>query len=159
VGCSHRPLRQRCQTGGCDDQAIGTERFEFAFAPSYRLAGAIFGVRPATAWVEVDDATFRARYGPWRVTTPLSNVTRVEVTGPYAYPKTAGPARLAITDRGLSFTPNGERGLLIHFAEPVRGLDPFGLMRHPELTVGVAEPERLAQAITARIGEAAEAAS
>ena len=52
-------------------------------------------------------------------------------------------ARLAITDRGLSFTPNGDRGVLICFATPVRGLDPFGVLRHPELTVGVAEPERL----------------
>jgi hypothetical protein len=119
------------------------ERFDFAFARAYRLPGALFGVRPATAWVQVDESTLEARYGPWRVTTPRSNITRVAITGPYAYPKTAGPARLAITDRGLSFTPNGARGVLICFAEPVRGLDPFGVIRHPELTVGVAEPERL----------------
>ena len=107
----------------------------------------MFGIRPSTAWVEVGDSTFEARYGPWRVTTPLENITGTEVTGPYAFAKTAGPARLALSDRGLSFTPNGERGLLIHFAKPVRGLDPFGLVRHPELTVGVAEPERLAEAL------------
>jgi hypothetical protein len=124
------------------------ERFDFAFAPAYRLPGAVFGVRPATAWVEVRDSELYAQYGPWRVTTPLSNVTRVSITGPYAYPKTAGPARLAITDRGLSFTPNGDRGVLICFAVPVRGLDPFGLLRHPELTVGVAEPERLVDCLS-----------
>ena len=133
---------------------MATERFEFAFAPNYRLPGAAFGVRPSTSWVEVGDGLFKARYGPWRVTTPLSNITETEVTGPYAYPKTAGPARLAFTDRGLSFTPNGDRGLLIHFATPVPGLDPFRLLRHPELTVGVAEPERLAEAIASRIGAA-----
>jgi hypothetical protein len=33
------------------------------------------------------------------VRTPLTNVTGVDVTGPYAMWKTAGPARLAITDR------------------------------------------------------------
>jgi hypothetical protein len=132
-----------------------SERFEFAFAPSYRLAGAVFGVRPQTAWVELNDSIFRARYGPWRVTTPLRNITAVAITGPYAYPKTAGPARLAITDRGLSFTPNGDRGVLISFAVPVRGLDPFGLLRHPELTVGVAEPERLAECLTARMAASA----
>jgi hypothetical protein len=130
---------------------MATERFDFDFAPAYRLPGALFGVRPAKAWVEVDDTTLRARYGPWRVTTPLSNVTGVEITGPYAYLKTAGPARLAITDRGLSFTPNGARGVLMHFAEPVRGLDPLGLLRHPELTVGVADPERLAARLRAAI--------
>jgi hypothetical protein len=119
------------------------ERFDFAFAPGYRLPAALFGVRPATAWVEVRDSELDARYGPWRVTTPMSNIARIAITGPYAYPKTVGPPRLAITDRGLSFTPNGDRGVLICFAVPVRGLDPFGLVRHPELTVGVAEPERL----------------
>ena len=121
------------------------ERFEFAFARAYRPAGALFGVRPATAWVEVTESELRARYGPWRVTTPLSNITHVSITGPYHYVKTAGPARLAITDRGLSFTPNGDRGVLICFAEPVRGLDPLGVLRHPELTVCVAEPERLVE--------------
>jgi hypothetical protein len=122
---------------------MSCERFDFAFAPRYRLPGSLFRVRPATAWVEVRDSELYAKYGPWRVTTPLSNITRVSITGPYSFLKTAGPARLAITDRGLSFTPNGDRGVLICFAVPVRGLDPFGVIRHPELTVGVAEPERL----------------
>jgi hypothetical protein len=130
---------------------MAVDRFEFEFAPAYRPAGALFGVRPAKAWVEVDDTTFRARYGPWRVTTPLTNITDVSITGPYAYIKTAGPARLAFTDRGLSFTPNGRQGVLICFAEPVPGLDPFGLLRHPELTVGVADPERLAARLRAAI--------
>ena len=85
------------------------------------------------------------------MTTPLSNITHVAITGPYAYPKTVGPARLAITDRGLSFTPNGDRGVLIRFAVQVRGLDPFGVLRHPELTVGVAEPERLAECLSKAI--------
>ena len=132
---------------GSDGSAVVAERFEFAFAPSYRRLGAVFGIRPSTAWVEVDDSTFEARYGPWRVATPLENILGTEVTGPYTFAKAAGPARLALSDRGLSFTPNGERGLLIHFAKPVRGLDPFGLVRHPELTVGVAEPERLAETL------------
>jgi hypothetical protein len=124
---------------------VTVERFEFAFAPSHRRAGSLFGIRPSTAWVEVDDATFRARYGPWKLATPRANIASTEITGPYAFVKTAGPARLAITDRGLSFTPNGDRGLRIEFVEPVPGIDPFGRIRHPELTVGVAEPERLAE--------------
>lgn len=59
-----------------------------------------------------------ARFGPWRVSTPLANVTDVAVTGPYASWKTAGPARLAITDRGLTFATNGNRGVLISFRAP-----------------------------------------
>jgi hypothetical protein len=113
------------------------DRFHFAFGPAYRLPARAFGISPATAWVEVGDDTLDARFGPWRVSTPLANVGDVAVTGPYAFWKTAGPARLAITDRGLTFATNGDRGVLISFHKPVRGLDPLGIVRHPELTVTV----------------------
>lgn len=120
------------------------KRFQFEFAPSYRPTALAFGVTPATAWVEVGAGAFAGRFGPWRVATPLTNVADVSVTGPYRYWKTAGPARLAVTDRGLTFATNGERGVLIRFHEPIRGLDPLGLIRHPELTVTVADVEGLA---------------
>jgi hypothetical protein len=125
-------------------------RFEFAFAPSYLRLSRVLRINPATAWVEVGEETFEARFGFYRVRTPLANVAGVEITGPYAFWKTAGPARYAITDRGLTFASNGERGLRIDFIEPVRGLDPFGKLRHPELTVTVADVEGLAAALSAR---------
>jgi hypothetical protein len=124
--------------------------FEFAFAPSYGRLAKVFRVTPETAWVEVGDEHLEARFGPWRVRTPLANITGVEVTGPYAFWKTAGPARLAITDRGLTFATNGDRGVLISFDRPVRGLDPLGLLRHPELTVTVADVDGLAELLRAR---------
>jgi hypothetical protein len=127
------------------------ERFGFAFAPAYRFAGLAFGITPATAWVDVGDSSLEARFGPWRVSTPLENVSDVSATGPYAFWKTAGPARLAITDRGLTFASNGDRGVLISFRTPVRGLDPFGALRHPELTVTVADVDRLAELLHARL--------
>jgi hypothetical protein len=122
---------------------IGRQRFDFAFAPRYRLAAAAFGITPATAWVDVDALEFTARFGPWRVGTPIANITDVEITGPYRFFKTAGPARLAITDRGLTFATNGDRGVLVSFDTTVRGLDPLGLIRHPELTVTVAAVDEL----------------
>jgi hypothetical protein len=111
-----------------------------------------FGIGPATAWVEVSERTLAARFGPWRLSTPLANVSEVAVTGPYAFWKTAGPARLAITDRGLTFATNGDRGVLISFRTSVRGLDPLGVLRHPELTVTVADVDGLAELVRARIG-------
>ena len=119
------------------------ERFAFEFAPSYLAAGRLFGIHPDSAWVEVGGQRLDARFGPWRVSTPITNVVSAEVTGPYAFLKTAGPARLGITDRGLTFATNGSQGVLIKFARPVRGLDPIGVMRHPELTVTVRETDRL----------------
>jgi hypothetical protein len=125
------------------------DRFTFDFDPTYRALSRGFGVNPSNSWVEIGETRLDARFGPWRVSTPLDNVTGATITGPYALLKTAGPARLAITDRGLTFATNGDRGVLITFAEPVRGLDPLGLLRHPELTVTVADTV----ALTALLGE------
>jgi hypothetical protein len=125
-------------------------RFDFLFAPAYRRFARVFGVRPANAWVEVG-ANFEARYGPWHVRTPLANISGAEITGPYAFAKTAGPARLAVTDRGLTFASNGDRGVLVTFGNPVPGLEPFGMLRHPELTVTVSDVEGLTSLLRARI--------
>jgi hypothetical protein len=130
---------------------VTVERFDFAFTPAYRLPARVFGIGPTTAWVDVGDALLEARFGPWRVSTPLANVIDASVTGPYAFAKTAGPARLAVTDRGLTFATNGDRGVLILFRTPVRGLDPLGVLRHPELTVTVADVDRLAELLRSSI--------
>lgn len=126
---------------------VGPQRFRFAFAPRYRLAAAAFGITPATAWVDVDALDFKARFGPWSVDTPFANIRDVAITGPYHFVKTAGPARLAITDRGLTFATNGDRGVLISFNTPVRGLDPLGLIHHPELTMTVAQVDEFVRVL------------
>jgi hypothetical protein len=130
------------------------ERFEFAFDPTYRSLARAFAITPQKAWVEVSDTKFYARFGPFRLATPLSNIAGVAITGPYAMFKTAGPARLGITDGSLTFASNGDRGVLLRFATPVGGKGRLGLLRHPELTVTVADPERLAALLDARRGGA-----
>ncbi len=126
----------------------GVQRFNFEFAPSYRALSRPFGVRPENAWVEVNEKAVEVRFGPWRLSTPLENVSATAVTGPYAKWKTAGPARLAVTDRGLTFATNGIRGVRISFHEPVRGIDPWGVIKHPELTVTVADVDALANLLS-----------
>jgi hypothetical protein len=120
-------------------------RFPFAFDPRYERAARPFGVTPDRAWVDVGDGWLDARYGRWRLRTPLANVRSTEITGPYSFLKTAGPAHLGVTDLGLTFASNGRRGVLICFRRRVRGIEPLGVIRHGELTVTVAEPEELAQ--------------
>ncbi len=126
------------------------QRFGFRFAPAYRWASLPFGIRPDRAWVEVGADALRVRFGPWRLRTSLANVAAVEITGPYAFLKTAGPAHLGITDRGLTFASNGDQGLLISFHRPVPGIEPSGRLRHPEITVTVADVEGLASLLRAR---------
>jgi hypothetical protein len=124
---------------------LGT-RSPFRFDPTYRRLARLFGVSPERAWVDAGDEELEARYGPWCVRTPPSNFASVEVTGPYAFFKTAGPARLAVTDRGLTFASNGDRGASMSFRFPVAGIDPFGLIRDPELNVTVHDVGGLVEA-------------
>ncbi|CAN5456745.1 hypothetical protein BH10ACT1_BH10ACT1_21330 [soil metagenome] len=124
-----------------------TQRFDFAIDGTYRLPAKLFGVHEGSAWVEVGDGSFEARFGPWQVRTPLSNVTGVEVSGPYGKARTIGPAHLSFVDRGLTFATNGDRGVCIQFQESVTGMDPLGLIRHPGLTVTVADTEGLVAAL------------
>lgn len=119
-------------------------RFEFRFDERYRLAARPFGIKPDNAYVEVSERSFRSGFGRWLVETPLANITGVWVTGPYRFYRTAGPPRLGVTDRSLTFASNGERGVCITFERPVWGIDRLGLIRHPSLTITVAEVDRLA---------------
>lgn len=122
-------------------------RFPFRFAPSYRLPALLFGVTPATAWVEVDGDELRARFGPWSLRTPLANVASAQETGGFTFVKTAGPAHLSLADRGVTFATNGDRAVCVRFHEPVRGIDPTGRIRHPGATFTVADPAALRAAL------------
>jgi hypothetical protein len=122
-------------------------RFEFAFDPRYRIPARLVGVHPGSAWVEVRDDVVEARFGPWWVQTERTNVVGVGRSGPYAIAKTIGPAHLSAADRGLTFATNAQEGVCLSFERPVTGMDPFGLLKHPGLTVTVADPEGLVVAL------------
>ena len=115
------------------------QHFPFEFAPLYRLSSLAFGVTAHTSDIVVTDTELRVRFGPWRVRTPLDNISLLRLTGPYRYLKTAGPARLGLTDRGLTFATNSQRGVCLAFHEPITGMEPTGLLRHPNLTLTPAD--------------------
>ena len=124
----------------------------FAVDRWFGLASLPFGVTPGRARVEVDDERLVARFGPWVVDTPLANVASAEVTGPYTWFKVAGPAHLSLKDRGLTFATTNRQGACLTFHEPVAGLDPWGRILHPGLTVTVAEPQRLVDLLSSAAG-------
>jgi hypothetical protein len=127
-------------------------RYSFAFADAYRAPARVFGTVPRNCWVELREHEMVARFGLWRLQTPYTNIATVEITGPYAFWKTAGPARLGVTDLGITFATNGERGVLITFRRRVRSGGPTFLLPHPEVTVTVADVEGLARELRARLG-------
>jgi len=120
-----------------------TTRFEFAFAAAYRLPALAFGVRPASAFVTVTGEELRVHFGLWRLVTALDNIAGTEVTGDFAWLKTAGPPHLSFADRGVTFATNGDRALCVQFVRPVSAIDPTGILKHPAATLTVAEPEAL----------------
>jgi len=119
--------------------------YDFRFALPYRLAALPFGVHPGSARVLIDDETFAVDFGRWRLRSPLANVVGVEVTGPYSFVRTAGPAHLSFTDRGVTFATNGDRGVCLRFREPVPAIEPTGRLRHAGATVTVADVDGLAE--------------
>ena len=76
----------------------------------------------------------------------------MSLTGPYRFVKTAGPARLGITDRGLTFATNSRAGVCLEFAEPITGIDPLGKIKHPNFTLTPSDCAGLAAALRAEDG-------
>jgi hypothetical protein len=103
--------------------------------------------------LELDAGGLRVRLGPWLVTTPLHNLAGAEVNGPFSAWRALG-VRLSLANRGLTFGTTTERGVCLRFREPVAGIDPWGVVRHPALTVTVAEPELVAAAVNRIVGAA-----
>lgn len=114
-------------------------KYEFAFARSYRGPALLFGITPRTAWVELDDAELRVRYGLWRLTTPVANITGRERSSGFSFVKTAGPPHLSFSDRGVSFTTNGDEAVCVSFRAPVPGIDPTRRIVHPAATLSLAD--------------------
>jgi hypothetical protein len=126
-----------------DPAVVVHYRLHADFAVGYPWLRRILGPR---AGLELDAAGLRVRFGPWLVETPLSNLAGAEATGPYRALRVFG-VRLSLADRGLTFGTTTRGGVCLRFREPVRGIEPWGRIRHPGLTVTVSEPELVAEAI------------
>lgn len=122
------------------------ETYAFRFALAYRLPALLFGVTPQRSRVAVIGGTVDVRFGPWRLTTDVENVAEAEITGPFQFLKTAGPAHLSRVDRGITFATNTDAGVCIRFHEAVAVTYPGPLpeRHHTAVTVTVADPAALA---------------
>ena len=121
--------------------------FPFAFTAPYRAAALVFGVTPNTTSVRVEEDELRVRFGPWSMRTPIANIAGSELTGGFAFFKTAGPPHLSFSDRGVTFATNGDRALCVRFHQPVPAIDPTRTLKHPGATLTVADPDGLARAL------------
>lgn len=109
-----------------------------------------FGVTKETEFVRVDADELEIRFGPWHLKTPLTNIESASVTGPFQWWKVIGPPHVSLKDRGITFATAADRGVCIRFREPVPGIEPRGIIRHPGATVTVADPEDLVRRLSQR---------
>jgi len=131
---------------------LSTRTFSFAFDPRFRPLLAMLGIRPGNSEVVVDDERFLARFGRWEARTSLTNLAEVSIARDYRWYRAIGP-RASVADRGVSFGSNAQAGVCVRFHTPIPVL--FGQrVRHPGLTVTVADPEALAAELERRITEA-----
>jgi hypothetical protein len=135
-----------------------TIAFSFAFERPLDSWARWFTVVPTRSYVRVDDHGFEAVYGPWRVATVWSNVIGIERTGPYQAWKVGGPAHLSWADRGITMAGTTVGGACLRFREPVRGIDPLGVIRHPAATLGVDDLDGFVRTVEERIAAVASMA-
>ncbi len=126
---------------------MSNRAFRFAIGEQLRPWSRLFLVHPEACSARIEHDQLTVLFGRWSLTTPVSNIADVAVTGPYTWWKVAGPAHLSMADRGVTFATTDERGVCISFVEPVRALDPLGVITHPNCTVTVADVDGFVEAL------------
>jgi hypothetical protein len=113
--------------------ATQARRFPIRLGMKSRPLLMVFGVRPSNAYVEVGDE-IDARFGFFRLRTPISNVTRWRIEGPWLW-LTAIGVRRSTRHGDFTFGGNHHGGVRIDFRERPRLL----VFRPPALYVTVAD--------------------
>ena len=134
------------------DERFVDERLAFAVDDRFRPLLLGIGVVPSRCSVTLTgDGHLDVRFGPFRCRTPLTNVADASSTGPYRWWRAVG-ARLSFSDRGATFGTTPAGGVCLRFHEPVAALDRMGVLRHPGLTVTVADRNGFLAGLRRRAG-------
>ena len=104
-----------------DPEALRPRRFPMPVAARWIPVLLLFGVRRATAYVDIGDGLLVARFGRIRVETPVANITGFRVTGPYRWWRAIGLRRsVGWGDKDVSFGTTARGGVCLGFREPLR---------------------------------------
>jgi hypothetical protein len=104
----------------------------------------LFGATPERAHVDLDGA-LDARFGRFRLRTPVENIVRWRIEGPWRWITAIG-VRMSIRHRDLSLCGDPRGGVRVDFRDPVR----WGRLRVPALYVGVDDLEGFAAELERR---------
>ena len=116
-------------------------RFPIRLGPRSRPLLRLFGVRADNAFVDLGDE-LHAQFGRFSVRTPVSNIDRWRIEGPWLWITAIG-LRRSTRHGDITFGGNHQGGVRLDFIEPPV-LGPF---RPPALYVTVDDLEGLAAAL------------
>jgi hypothetical protein len=109
----------------------------------------LWGATPDSAWVDLHgeglEGELDSRFGFARIRTPLGNVTRWRIEGPWRWITAIG-VRMSLRHRDVTFCGDPRGGVRVDFREPVV----WGPLRVPALYLGVEDLEGFAAELERR---------
>ena len=109
----NQPLRWRspARTGwfgpspNGDRSEVSSHAFRFDIGERLGPWSRLSFVHPGACSARIEHGQLSVLFGRWSLTTPVSNIADVTVTGPYTWRKAAGPAHLSVADRASRSPP------------------------------------------------------
>ncbi|HSL33060.1 MAG TPA: hypothetical protein VK871_05370 [Candidatus Limnocylindrales bacterium] len=119
-------------------------RFPIRIGRRSRPVVRLFGASPETAWAELD-GDLEIRFGRFRIGTPVSNLARWRIEGPFVWIKAIG-VRMSLRGGDVSFAGSAHGGVRIDLVERVR----WGPFRVPAVWIGADDLDGLAAELLRR---------
>ena len=123
---------------------MDTIRFPIRIGPRSRWIVRLFTATPATAHADLGDELF-IRFGRFRFRTPMTNVAKYRIEGPFIWIKAIG-VRRSLRGGDVSFCGSAHGGVRIDLVEPV----PWGPFHVPAVWVGADDLDGLAAELARR---------
>ena len=125
---------------------MAEQRFPMPIGPRSALVlRVLFGATPETAWAAIDDDAVSARFGRFSFSTPLANVERYRIEGPWRWITAIG-VRMSIRHGDISFAGSPQGGVRLDFRERIK----WRIFRVPAYYVAPADLAGFAAALAAR---------
>ena len=121
-----------------------TVRFPIRIGPRSRALVRLFGATPQTAYAEVGD-DLEIRFGWFRIETPVANIARYRVEGPFTWIKAIG-VRRSFRGGDVSFCGSAHGAVRIDLKDPV----PWGPLKVPAVWAGADDLDGLAAELARR---------
>lgn len=118
-------------------------RFPIRLGRKSRPVLLLFGVREGNAFVDID-GELDANFGFFHLRTPISNIVRYSIEGPWLWITAIG-VRRGVLHGDLTYGGSHLGGVRLDFAEPVRSF-----LKVPALYVTIEDLDGFAAALDAR---------